>query len=944
LNDMPIDILNGQTMKPKNIPSNAVVRRVSAHLPIFLLDTANYCVFYTSGQFAVVDRVDAPATLRALNSESNFGETSVPLKVSRWLKEQANFAVAERAEWMNASFEPQCLTLYLSNYCNLECKYCYASGESDQNIRFSSRNMPVLSNDVVLAAAKLVASNCARKSRPFSLLLHGGGEPTIHWKRVKKIVAITREIARRFKIDWFGYIATNGVLPENRARWLAQHFALIGLSCDGPPDIQDNQRPLQSNVKSSPFIERTARILNEAGGQFQIRATITPQTMSRQEEIVCYLYDKLGATSLRFEPAYRLKDKKLPVFEPYHADTFVEHFLAAQHKARSLGCDLSFSGLRPDEIHGPYCNILKNALHLTPDGGASACFFCTDTDSDSGKRYKVGYQNKVNETFFLDTDRIKLHRLAAIHIPKYCQDCINIYHCARGCPDLCCLDNEFRLASRLQPNQIQNVALFRCRVQKRLALCRILEAAENVIWNKEQQIEVSSPNHQSADNIIAAHLNNAPSNVNKEAILAQFKALPSRYTIEDRQMPPPIWTRRSFEYTGQEAWRRLTKHISQGDRNRPFSIYVHIPFCTQKCIFCDCYAFPLGKNKSKKDDRYVCALVSEIKAFSQIHPLSQRPVTTIHFGGGTPNCIRPALLESIVGELRNHFNISPETEWALESTGMLIDESQLNLLKEWGFRRLHVGIQTLSEPLRQQIGRRTTSKKLMHNLACSMKKGFITSVDAIYGLPEQTIENLLNTLEKLSSAEIHGISLYRLNISRRNQLLFKHFEGFKIDAVYDYIQYQAADQFLISSGYQKNHFVHFAKEQDRNLYFTHAKRGEDLLAIGATADGLFGHYHYRHPGYARYIKGIDLTTPVLEGGLCESSLERKLRPAIAELMGSDVSYTTMKEIHAEPLLADWLEFSLIRHEQDKERFILTESGSWFIDTMINELKAFVSLR
>jgi coproporphyrinogen III oxidase-like Fe-S oxidoreductase len=275
---------------------------------------------------------------------------------------------------------------------------------------------------------------------------------------------------------------------------------------------------------------------------------------------------------------------------------------------------------------------------------------------------------------------------------------------------------------------------------------------------------------------------------------------------------------------------------------------------------------------------------------------------------------------------------------------MLINKSQLNLLKEWGFRRLHVGAQTLSEPLRQQIGRRVTSKKLMHNLACSMEKGFITSVDAIYGLPEQTIENLLDTLEKLSSAEIDGISLYRLNLSRRNRLLFRQFGGFKIDAVYDYIQFQAADQFLISRGYQKNHFVHFAKEQDRNLYFTHAKRGEDLLAIGATADGLFGHYHYRHPGYAKYMKGFDLTEPVLEGGLYESSLEHKIRPAIAELMGSDISFTTMKEIHAEQLLEDWLEFALIRPDQDKKRLILTENGSWFIDTMVDELKDFTSFR
>jgi radical SAM protein with 4Fe4S-binding SPASM domain len=931
-------------MRFNKILLNTAVRKVNSKLPIFIVDTANYSVFYTPGQFAVVDRADAPATVCALNGAGNPDETSVPKKVSRWLIEQANIAVASRQEWINAPFEPQCLTLYLSNYCNLDCTYCYASGKTDQNLRSSRHNMPVMRGDVVLAAAKRVARNCARTSKPFSLVLHGGGEPTVHWEQVEKFVEITREIADRFKIDWFGYIATNGVLPENRVRWLARHFGLIGLSCDGPPDIQDDQRPLLNGAKSSPFIERTARILNEAGGKFQIRATITPGTISRQVDIVSYLHGKLGATSIRFEPAYRLKHKKMTGFEPQHADIFVEHFLAAQHKARFLGCDLSFSGVRPDEIHGSYCNVLRNALHITPDGGASACFFCTDTKCSSGKRFKIGYYNKETGDYVVDPDRIERHRRAASQIPEYCHDCFSIFHCARGCPDLCALDNELGIANRPQPSQIRHVALFRCRVQKRLALSHILTAAEKAIRNEEEQIEVSSSRRPSAANAIPAHLSNSFSNMENEAILAEHKALSPRYTIEKRQMPAPIWARRGFAFTGGEAWPQLTRSISRQGANRHLSIYVHIPFCNQKCIFCDCYAFPLGRNKSGKDDRYVQALVSEIKAFSQIHPLSLRPVTTIHFGGGTPNCIRPALMERVVNSFRKHFNISPETEWALESTGMLIGEGQLDLLRQWGFRRLHVGVQTLSEPLRQQIGRKAASKKLMQNLDCAMEKGFITSVDAIFGLPQQTMENLLDTLDTLSRAGIHGVSLYRLNISRRNQLLFRKFGNFKIDAVYDFSLYQAADRFLISGGYSKNHFAHFAKEQDRNLYFTHAKRGEDLLAIGATADGLFGHYHYRHPGYARYIKGIDLPAPVLEGGLYESIPERRLRPAIAELMGSDIRLATMEDIHAEQLLTDWLEFALIRQGLDKEKFILTSCGSWFIDTMINELRDFISIR
>jgi uncharacterized protein len=221
-------------------------------------------------------------------------------------------------------------------------------------------------------------------------VLHGGGEPTIHWELVKQFEVLTRQIANEFGVDWFGHIATNGVLPEKRARWLANHFNLVGLSCDGPPEIQDRQRPIGGGGKSSPFVERTAHAIAEAGGQFEVRSTITPQTLARQVEIVSYLHERLRASRMRFEPVYRLRGRNQIAFTPDQSESFVEHFLSAQSKARSLGCSLSFSGVRPDEVHGPYCDVLRDVLHLTPDGTATACFFCTDGRERASLGLNVG--------------------------------------------------------------------------------------------------------------------------------------------------------------------------------------------------------------------------------------------------------------------------------------------------------------------------------------------------------------------------------------------------------------------------------------------------------------------------------------------------------------------------------------------------------------------------
>ena len=403
-------------------------------------------------------------------------------------------------------------------------------------------------------------------------------------------------------------------------------------------------------------------------------------------------------------------------------------------------------------------------------------------------------------------------------------------------------------------------------------------------------------------------------------------------------MPSPIWAERGYEHDETEAWQQLKRYVAQSQDTAPMSIYLHIPFCEQRCGFCDCYSIPLGKNRAKKDEKYTRALISEIDAWSEIRSIGQRPVTTIHFGGGTPYCLRNDLFEVIINHCKNCFNITAETELAIESTGALIADYHLSHLLQLGFNRLHIGVQTLEEPLRGIIGRKVTTSMLINRLINAIKKGFITSVDVIYGLPGQTVKSLLKTLESLVDAGLHGISLYRLNISRRNHGFLKQFKDIKRDALYEYVLYQIADQFLMYSGYQKNHFVHFARPEDRNYYSTHLQRGEDLLGLGASADGVFGNYHYRHPGCAKYMKEKESGRPAFEGGVAENEEEQKYGPAVAALMCGGISLQDLQHINANDLLGKWLDCGLLRKTPDPLQFTLSANGSWLINDMILELR------
>jgi radical SAM protein with 4Fe4S-binding SPASM domain len=296
--------------------------------------------------------------------------------------------------------------------------------------------------------------------------MHGGGEPTLHWELLQRLVTLSRDIASSHRIGWWGYIATHGVLSTAKANWLAEQFDLIGLSCDGPPEIHDRQRPTRSGRSTSDQVERTARCFRRRGTPFVARATITPATIDRQVEIVDYLHAALGAGEIRFEAVYQQQG-----FTADDAPRFADAFLAAQDRARSLGCDLSMSGARLDEIHGPFCNVLRQTLQITPDGAANACFLHADSRDAEAMPFVVGQLDEESGELQVDSQRIDQIRRRVLAIPGRCEDCANMYHCARDCPDACPIT-----APEGRWNEEPG---FRCRVQRLLAQHWIRQAVDN---------------------------------------------------------------------------------------------------------------------------------------------------------------------------------------------------------------------------------------------------------------------------------------------------------------------------------------------------------------------------------------------------------------------------------------------------------------------------------
>ncbi len=435
--------------------------------PIFRLDCPDDTIFYTPGYLGLVSLRDADQfEMMLTTSRDNFGHPTL-VELRDTLIHKAETTVATRHHWQTAPFYPECLTLYLTNQCNLRCLYCYANA--------SPHSSPKLKLKTIRAAAKLVAKSCKEKNCTFTTVFHGGGEPTLDRDFAEQVLTILDEVAQDYAVSTFYYIATNGVMSKNKARWLARHFDMIGLSCDGPPDIQNNQRPTWGGGETAHLIEQTAQILHKQGRQFHVRVTITKMTMKRQAEIADYVCRQLSPTAIHLEPLYYGgRAANTSNFEPADAIEFVDHFWQARARAAQYRIPLVYAGSRLDSIHGPYCQIFRHVLNLVPGGVATACFKVTTAQQATQRGTAIGTLNEENGQFIINHQTIEMLRQSLAPISNACHHCFNQFHCVGECPGHCLLAE----TNLTEPNLHRPG--FRCQTQKMLAMSTLLETADRL--------------------------------------------------------------------------------------------------------------------------------------------------------------------------------------------------------------------------------------------------------------------------------------------------------------------------------------------------------------------------------------------------------------------------------------------------------------------------------
>ena len=267
-------------------------------------------------------------------------------------------------------------------------------------------------------------------------------------------------------------------------------------------------------------------------------------------------------------------------------------------------------------------------------------------------------------------------------------------------------------------------------------------------------------------------------------------------------------------------------------------IYIHIPFCKTKCIYCDFYSV------TKRDDsieNFVDCMVKEIKLNKT--RLKNTTYDTIFFGGGTPSVLTENQLEKILNALYKFYNIDEDAEVTLECNPGEITFEKLSHFRKIGINRLSIGFQSFSEKNLKFLGRLHSSEQSISTFNHARKAGFDNiNIDLIYDIPKQKLKEWKNDLFLGTSLEPEHISAYSLTVEKNTALhsMVKNKTVIMPSEEVDKKMFLSTISYLEQKNYIHYEISNFSKKNKKCKHNLHYWRLEPYLAFGPGAHGFDG--------------------------------------------------------------------------------------------------------
>ena len=267
--------------------------------------------------------------------------------------------------------------------------------------------------------------------------------------------------------------------------------------------------------------------------------------------------------------------------------------------------------------------------------------------------------------------------------------------------------------------------------------------------------------------------------------------------------------------------------LSRIDYESGYSLYLGIPFCPSTCLYCSFTSYPLGAWKTRVDD-YLDALEREIDfAAGQ---LRDRKLNSVYIGGGTPTTLEPHQLDRLIGKIRDSFDFSHCLEFTVEAGRPdSITREKLEVLRKHEISRISINPQTMKQETLDLIGRHHTVEQTVESFRLARELGFDNiNMDLIMGLPEETIDDVRNTMEQLAALAPDNITVHSLAVKRAARL-------------------------------------NIQKELYEKMQMVNTQEHMDLCADYCARMGLFPYYMYRQKGMAGNMENVGYAKPEMAG-------------------------------------------------------------------------------
>ena len=340
---------------------------------------------------------------------------------------------------------------------------------------------------------------------------------------------------------------------------------------------------------------------------------------------------------------------------------------------------------------------------------------------------------------------------------------------------------------------------------------------------------------------------------------------------------------------------------------RRLGLYLHIPFCRSKCLYCDFCSIP--HPDEARMERYVERLRSDLEKKATL--CKDYEVDTVYFGGGTPTVLRADWLILLLDTVRAQYHLSPTAEITLECNPATGSAEAFSALRRAGFNRVSIRLQSAHENERKRLGRRHDFSDFCHTFGELRQAGFDNiSADVMFGIPEQSVESYQKTLAMLCELSPEHVSAYGLTVEEgtpfgtlasRGQLTLPdeeateamYFGGIKLLRAYGYEQYEISN--FSKPGYESRHNLKYWN-CDEYLGFGPAAYSDFLgerfgnsRDLPAYLDGMEIETEREHPDVRERQNEYVMLRMRLSKGVSASAFERRFGMDFEGLFGKKLS-------------------------------------------------------